>query len=162
MSAKIALVGHPEDLHIHNGVATFTIVTSPASSTALIGLPLFEAVTYRVQYGEWQYNRGRAHLGDHSDLVVEGCLEPRVDERGKSYIAVVAMSVASILARNEKKLQQLRDQFAQAEEAYDAACASYGDDSPQAQAAQAQWTALKDGLLKFLDKHPEFQRRSLV
>ncbi len=56
----------------------------------------------------------------------------------------------------------IRDQFVRAEEAYDAACAAHGEDSPQAQAAQAQWTALKESLLKFLDKHPEFQGRSLV
>ncbi|GEM_PF-2716097 len=54
------------------------------------------------------------------------------------------------------------NQFVQAGEADDAACANYGEDSPQARAAQAQWTALKDGLLKFLDKHPEFKGRSLV
>lgn len=162
MSAKIILTGHPEDLQIKNGIVSFRIVAGPASSTAPKGLPLFKAVPYSVQCSERQYNRARAHAADHSDLIIEGYLEPRADERGKSYIAVIATSVVSQLAQNEKKLQQLRDQFAQAEEAYDAACASYGEDSPQAHAAQAQWTALKDGLLKFLDKHPEFQGRSLV
>ena len=162
MSAKITLTGHPEDLQVKNGVVTFRIVTGPASKTAPKGLPLFKAVPYSVQCSERQYNQGLAHANDHSALIIEGYLEPCLDERGKPYIAVVATSVVSQLAQNEKKLQQLRDQFAQAEEAYDATCASYGEDSPQAQAAQTQWAALKEGLLKFLDKHPEFKGRSLV
>lgn len=162
MSAKITLIGHPEDLRISNGVVTCTIVTGPASSTAPKGLTLFKAVTYSVQCSERQYNRGRAHPDDDSDLVIEGYLEPRVGERGKPYVAVVATSVVSQFAQNEKKLQQLRDQFVLVEEAYAAACAAHGEDSPQAQAALAQWEAQKEGLSTFLDKHPEFKGRSLV
>lgn len=161
MSAKITLVGHPEALQISKGVVTFRIVTGPASNTAPKGLPLFKATTYVVQCSERQYNRGRAHANDKSDLLLEGYLEPRVDEHGKPYVAVIATSVTSMLAQNERKLQQLREQFVQAEAAYEAVCETQGEDSPQAQSALAQWEAAKDSLLKFLEKHPEFKGRGL-
>ncbi len=161
MSAKITLVGHPEALRIEKGVVTFRLVTGPASNTAPKGLPLFKSVTYIVQCSERQYNRGRAHPQDKSDLVLEGYLEPRLDEQGRPCIAVVATSVASLLAQNERKLLQIRDQFVQAEADYDAVCEAQGEDSPPAQTALAQWEAAKTSLLKFLEKHPEFRGRSL-
>lgn len=161
MSAKIILIGHPEALRLANGSVTFRIVTGPPTNTAPKGLPLFKAATYLVQCTERQYNRGRAHPQDTSALVLEGYLEPRVDEHGAPYIAVIATSVVSLLAQNERKLQQLRAQFVQAETAYEAACATHGEDSPQAQTAHQHWEAAKESLLRFLEKHPEFKGRDL-
>ncbi len=161
MSAKIILVGHPESLTIAQGIVTFRLFTGPASATAPKGLPLFKAAPYVIQCTERQYNRGRAHPNDHSDLVLEGYLEPRVDENGKPYVAVIATSVFSLLAQNERKLQQLRDQFVQAEAAHEAASEAHGEDSPQAQAALQQWEAAKSSFLRYLEKHPEFKGREL-
>ncbi|MBN1922477.1 MAG: hypothetical protein JW892_14615 [Anaerolineae bacterium] len=161
MSAKITLVGHPEDLQISQSIVSFRIVTGPASNTAPKGLPLFKAATYTVQCNERQYNRGRAHADDKSDLIIEGYLEPRLDRNGEPFIAVVATTLNSILAQNEKKLQQLREQFVQAETAYEDACEAHGENSPNANMALEQWEATKASLLKYLEKHPEFKGREL-
>ncbi len=161
MSAKITLVGHPEALQISQGIVSFRIVAGPASNTAPKGLPLFRATTYVVQCNERQYNRGRAHTNDSSDLVIEGYLEPRLDDRGNPTIAVVATAISSILAQSEKKLEQLREQFVQAENAYEAACAAHGENAPQALLALEQWEAMKQSLLRYLEKHPEFKGREL-
>ncbi|MBN2003266.1 MAG: hypothetical protein JXA21_07915 [Anaerolineae bacterium] len=85
-----------------------------------------------VQCGERQYRRGRAHGNDRFDLILEGYHEPRADELGRPYVALIATSVTSMLAQNEKKLAQIREQFVQAEDSYEAAGTEYGDDSPQA------------------------------
>lgn len=161
MSAKITLVGHPEDLQISQSIVSFRIVTGPASNTAPKGLPLFETTTYTVQCNERQYNRGRAHADDESDLIIEGYLEPRLDGNGKPVIAVVATALNSMLAQNEKKLQQLREQFVQAETAYETACTTHGENSPHANMALEQWETTKASLLRYLEKHPEFKGREL-
>lgn len=161
MSAKITLVGCPEALQISQGIVSFRIVTGPASNTAPKGLPLFKATTYTVQCNERQYNRGRTHADDKSDLIIEGYLEPRLDGDGKPIIAVVATTLNSILAQNEKKLEQLRDQFVQTENIYETACATHGENSPHASMALEQWEATKASLLKFLEKHPELKGREL-
>jgi len=60
-----------------------------------------------------------------SKLVIEGYREPRVDQDGKPYVA----------SKNQQaghKLEQIRKEAEKTEEAFDAACDEYGEDSPQA------------------------------
>ncbi len=149
MTAKITLIGQPQHIQTKNGVVSFTIVTGPASTTAPKGLTLFKAVTYRVECSERQYNRGRADAHDKSDLILEGYLEPRVDEAGKPYVAVVALSVISKQVQGARKLEQLRDETLKAEEAYERACNQFGEESPQALAAAEAFESVKSGWLKF-------------
>jgi hypothetical protein len=156
MTAKVTLIGQPQSLCMEkDGVVTFCIVTGPASNTAPKGLPLFKATTYVVQCTQRQLNRGRASDRDKSELVIEGYQEPRIGEDGKPYIAVVALSVASKQAQAERKLEQLREEVAKAEDAYNAACDHYGDESPQARAASEAFEKMKAGLVKFMAGHPE-------
>jgi hypothetical protein len=54
-------------------------------------------------------------------LVIKGYQEPRVDENGKPYIAVVATSVISKLMQSQRKLEPLREEVGKAQEAYGAA-----------------------------------------
>jgi hypothetical protein len=157
MSAKVTLVGQPQGLHIEDGIVTFKMITGPASNTAPKGLNLFKAATYVVQCSERQYNRGRVDAHDKSELILEGYQEPRVDEQGRPYIAVVALSVASKNTQNARKLEQLREETIKAEEAYDAVCEQYGADSPQAEAAGQAFEGVKAGLLKFMANHPELR-----
>ena len=149
MTAKITLMGQPQQVQIRNGIVAFSIVTGPASNTAPKGLALFKAVTYRVECSERQYNRGRADVQDKSELILEGYLEPRIDEQGKSYIAVVALSVVSKQVQTTRKLEQLREETVKAEEAFEQACLQFGDESPQAQAAAETFEKVKTGWLKF-------------
>lgn len=149
MTAKLTLMGQPQHVQVKNGVVAFTIITGPASNTAPKGLVLFKAVTYRVECSERQFNRGRADAQDKSELILEGYLEPRMDETGKPYIAVVALSVVSKQVQTARKLEQLRDETVKAEEAYEQACEQFGDESPQAQAAAEAFEKVKAGWLKF-------------
>ncbi len=155
MSAKVNLVGHPQGLHIEKDIVTFKIITGPASNTAPKGLPLFKATTYIVQCTQKQYQKARAGAQDQSELIIEGYQEPRLDSNGKPYIAVVATSVLSRQTQNARKLTQIRDEVIKAEEAYDTACAQFGQDSPQAQTTLALLEKVKANLLKFLNNHPE-------
>jgi hypothetical protein len=148
MTAKITLIGQPQHLQIKNGIASFSIITGPASNTAPKGLALFKAVTYRIECSERQLNRGRADARDKSELILEGYLEPRVDETGKPYIAVVALSVISKQVQNARKVEQLREETLKAEEAYEQACEQFGDESLQAQAAAETFEKVKAGWLK--------------
>ena len=155
MTAKVTLIGQPQGLRIEKDIVTFRIITGPASNTAPKGLTLFKAVTYVVQCAMRQYNRGRASERDKSELVIEGYQEPRIGEDGQPYIAVVALSVASKLMQSQRKLEQLREEVGKAEDAYNAACDQYGDDTPQARAALEAFEKLKAGLVKFMESHPE-------
>ena len=155
MSAKVTLIGQPQSLITKDGIVTFRLLTGPASNTAPKGLQLFKASAYLVQCSERQFTRGRADAGDKSELILEGYQEPRVDESGKPYIAVVALSVVSKQAQNARKLEQLREETVKAEEAYDAACEQFGIDSLQAVAAGQAFEGVKAGLLKFMANHPE-------
>jgi hypothetical protein len=155
MSAKVTLIGQPQSLTVKDGIVSFKLLTGPASNSAPKGLQLFKAATYLVQCSERQFNRGRADASDKSELILEGYQEPRVDESGKPYIAVVALSVVSKQAQNTRKLEQLREETVKAEEAYDAACAQFGDESPQARATLEAFETVKAGLLKFMASHPE-------
>ena len=153
MTAKLTLIGQPQGVKISNGIVTFSITTGPASNTAPKGLALFKAVTYRVECSERQYNRGRADAQDKSELILEGYLEPRVDETGKPYVAVVALSVISKQVQSARKLEQLRDETVKAEEAYEQACDQFGAESPQALAAAEAFEKVKAGWLKFKAAH---------
>ena len=136
-------------------MVTFRIITGPASNTAPKGLTLFKTTTYVVQCAQRQYNRGRVSNHDKSELVIEGYQEPRIGEDGKPYIAVVALSVASKNQQAARKLEQLNEEVGKAEDAYNAACDQYGDDTPQARAALEAFEKLKAGLVKFMESHPE-------
>jgi single-stranded DNA-specific DHH superfamily exonuclease len=81
----------------------------------------------------------------------------RIGEDGKPYIAVVALSVASKNQQAARKLEQLNEEVGKAEDAYNAACDQYGDDTPQARAALEAFEKLKAGLVKFLENHPELK-----
>ncbi len=149
MTAKLTLIGQPQHPQVKNGIVSFSITTGPASSTAPKGLTLFKSVTYRVECSERQFNRGRADAQDQSELILEGYLEPRVDETGKPYVAVVALSVISKQVQSARKLEQLRDETVKAEEVYEQTCEQFGDESPQAQAAAEAFEKVKAGWLKF-------------
>jgi hypothetical protein len=155
MTAKLTLIGQPQHLKVSNGIAAFTITTGPASNTAPKGLVLFKSVTYRVECSERQFNRGRADARDKSELILEGYQEPRIDETGKPYIAVVALSVISKQVQTARKFEQLRDETVKAEEAYEQACNQFGDESPQAQAAAEAFEKVKAGWLKLKATYSE-------
>ena len=154
MTAKLTLIGQPQGLKVSNGIASFTITTGPASNTAPKGLTLFKSVTYRVECSERQFNRGRADAQDKSELILEGYLEPRLDEQGKLYVAMVALSVMSKQVQSARKLEQLRDETIKAEEVYEQACDQFGAESPQALAAADAFEKVKAGWLKFKAAHP--------
>ena len=153
MTAKLTLIGQPQGLKVSNGIASFTITTGPASNTAPKGLTLFKSVTYRVECSERQFNRGRADVHDQSELILEGYLEPRSDEQGKPYVAVIALSVVSKQVQSVRKLKQLRDETVKAEEAYEQACDQFGAESPQTPAAAEAFEKVKAGWLKFKAAH---------
>ena len=156
MTARITLIGQPQHLQVKNGIASFSIITSPASNTAPRSLTLFKAVTYRVECSERQFNRGRGDAQDKSELILEGYLEPRVDETGKPYIAVVAPSVVSKQVQTARKFEHLREETVKAEEVYyEEACNQFGEESPQAQAAAESFEKAKAGWLKFKAAHSE-------
>ncbi len=155
MSAKVNIIGQPQGLRIEKDIATFKIITGPASSTAPKGLPMFKAATYLVQCSQKQYRKARASEQDKSELIIEGYQEPRVDEGGKLYIAIVATSVLSKQSQTERKLVQIRDEVVKAEEAYEAACNQFGQDTPQAQSALELLEKVKANLVKFMSNHPE-------
>jgi len=156
MTAKITLIGQPQGLQTSkDGIVTFKIIAGPASNTAPKGLTLFKAVTYVVQCSLRQINRGRVGDNDHSELIIEGYQEPRIGEDGKPYIAVVALAVASKNQQAARKLEQLREEVEKAEDAYNAACDQYGDDSPQARAASEAFEKLKANLVRFLSSHAQ-------
>jgi hypothetical protein len=148
MSAKITLIGQPQSVQVKNGIVSFTITTGPASNTAPKGLDLFKSVAYHVECSERQYNRGRADTRDKSELILEGYLEPRVDEAGKLYVAVVALSVISKQVQQARKVEQLQEETLKAEEAYEQACEQFGADSAQAQSAAETFEKVKAGWLK--------------
>jgi hypothetical protein len=154
MTAKITLIGQPQGVQIKNGIVSFTITTGPASNTAPKGLNLFKSVTYHVECSERQYNRGHADGHDKSELILEGYLEPRVDEAGKLYVAVVALSVISKQVQSARKVEQLREETLTAEEAYEQACEQFGADSAQAQAAAEAFEKVKAGWLKLKAAQP--------
>ena len=104
--------------------------------------------------------------------LIEGYQEPRtlapaasasVGEDGKPYIAVAALSVASKNLQAGRKLEQLNEEVGKAEDAYNAACDQYGDDTPQAHAdlevfvprTPFRGEKLKAGLVKFMEGHTE-------
>ena len=153
MTAKLTLIGQPQSVKVSNGIVAFSITTGPASNTAPKGLTLFKSVTYRVECSERQFNRGRADVHDKSELILEGYLEPRIDEQGKPYVAVVALSVISKQVQSARKLEQLRDETVKAEEAYEQACDQFGAESPQALAAAEAFEKVKAGWLKFKAAH---------
>jgi len=148
MSAKITLIGQPQGVQVKNGIVSFTITTGPASNTAPKGLNLFKSVAYHVECSERQYNRGRADGRDKSELILEGYLEPRLDEAGRLYVAVVALSVISKQVQQTRKVEQLQEETLKAEEAYEQACEQFGADSAQAQAAAEAFEKVKAGWLK--------------
>ncbi len=153
MTAKLTLIGQPQHLQVKNGIVSFSITTGPASSTAPKGLALFKSATYRVECSERQFNRGRADAQDKSELILEGYLEPRIDEQGKPYVAVIALSVVSKQVQIVRKFEQLRDETVKAEEAYEQACDQFGAESPQALAAAEAFEKVKAGWLKFKAAH---------
>jgi hypothetical protein len=155
MSAKVNIIGQPQGLRIEHDIATFKIITGPASSTAPKGLPMFRATTYIVQCSQKQYRKARANEQDKSELIIEGYQEPRTDESGKLYIAVVATSVLSKQSQTERKLVQIRDEVVKAEEAYEVACDQFGQDTPQAQSALGLLEKVKANLVKYMSNHPE-------
>ncbi len=157
MSAKIQLIGQPQALHIEKEAITFRLITGPASSTAPKGLPMFKASTYMVQCSQKQYKRARASEQDKSELIIEGYQEPRVDENGKLYIAVVATAILSKQTQDERKLGQIREEAIKTEEAYEAACTQFGDESQQARAALELFEKTKANLIKFMSSHPELR-----
>ena len=91
---------------------------------------------------------------DRSELILEGYLEPRVDEAGKLYVAVVALSVISKQVQHARKVEQLQEETVKAEEAYEQACEQFGADSAQAQATAEAFEQVKAGWLKLKAAQP--------
>jgi len=95
-----------------------------------------------------------------SELVIEGHPEPRVDESGKLYIAVIACVVPNdaVASKNQqaaRKLEQLREEVVKTKDVYDAACDQFGVDSAPARAALDALEKLKANLVRFMSNHPE-------
>jgi len=88
---------------IEGGTVAFTITAGPPAQNAPKGLPLYGEVTYTVRCSRRQYDKGRTGKDDHSDLVIEGYQEPRLDPAsGRLTIAVVAMSLLSKRLQDER------------------------------------------------------------
>ena len=155
MSAKITLIGQPQQLRIEKDLDTFKIITGPASNSAPKGLTLFKAVTYVVQCNKRQFERGRTDALDKSELIIEGYLEPRAGGDGQLSIAVVALAISSKQMQSQRKLTQLREETIKAEEAYEQACDQHGLDSPEARHAAEAFEKVKANLLKFMGNQPK-------
>ena len=155
MSAKITLIGQPQDLRVEKDLVTFKIIASPASNSAPKGLTLFKAVTYVVPCNKRQLERSRTAAHDNSELIIEGYLEPRADAAGRLSIAVVALTISSKQVQSQRKLTQLREETIKAEEAYERACDQHGLDSPEARRAAEAFDKIKANLLKFMSNQPK-------
>lgn len=155
MGAKIVLTGQAKDIHKDDHIVAFRIIAGPTTQHPPRGLKLYGQVRYQVECSTRQWRRARQDPNDHSDLMIEGYLEPRREaETGKLYVAVVATSVQSTLVQNHRKLEQLREALEKARQAYVQARKS---DSPAAELEEkaAAFVKANESLCKFLEKHPE-------
>ena len=154
MGAKIILTGTAKNVqqHTKTNKVSFAIVTGPASKTAPKGLKLFGDVRYMVECSARQWRRARFSEDDDSDLTIEGFQEPR-QQGGKTYIAVVAMSVQSIRLQKERKLKQLTNELEQAKAAF---AEAKDADVPKAELEPlaARLVKASDNLTKFREYNP--------
>ena len=155
MGSKIILTGAAKDVRIKDQIVSFRLVTGPAVQHPPKGLKLFGQVSYQVQCVKKQWNKARYGPDDNSDLIIEGYLEPRVDEEtGKLYIAVVAMSVLSMRVQNERKLVQLTQAY---EEALVAFKKAREEEVPEKELESKAAVLVKaqESLDRFRERHPE-------
>ena len=155
MGARLTLIGKARDVQKTDRAISFTIVTGPATSHPPRGLKLFGPVRYQVQCTSRQWRRARHHGDDRSDLIVEGYLEPRRDpESAQLYVAVVAMSVQSILAQNNRKLQQLIEVLDETRDEYRRARQG-GCDRSVLEEKAAAFVKANESVQRFLQAHPD-------
>jgi hypothetical protein len=155
MGTEIVLTGQAKDIQKHDRSITFHIITGPAAKKPPRGLKLFGPTLYQVECTSRQWGRARQHADDHSDLTVEGYLEPRRDsETGRLYIAVIATSVQSALLQNVRELEHLGQVLQEARDAF--MCArEQGVDRPLLEEKAATFVEASENVQQFLARHPE-------
>ncbi|MBC8444929.1 MAG: hypothetical protein H8D77_02280 [Chloroflexi bacterium] len=155
MGAEIVLTGQAKDIQKHDRSITCHIIAGPAAKQPPRGLKLFGQTLYQVECTIRQWRRARQHANDHSDLTVEGYLEPRRDsETGRLYIAVIATSVQSALLQNVCKLEQLEQVLQEARDAF--VCArEQGVDQRLLEEKAARFVEASECVGQFLERHPE-------
>lgn len=155
MGAKITLTGAAKGVQRQDNLILFRLVTGPATKSPPRGLKLFGQVTYQVQCSQRQWNRARVSDDDDSDLIVEGYCEPQQDPAtGKLYIAVVALSLRSMMRQNEQKLQQLSDELEKAKAVYQEAKAC-GALRQELEPLAERLVEAHESMERFLGRHPE-------
>lgn len=158
MGAKIMLSGQAKEIRKQERTVSFYIVTGPATKHPPRGLKLFGQTRYHIECTERQWRRAQQNPEDRSDLMVEGYLEPRRDgETGRLYIAVVAMSVQSMLVQHMRKLEQLQQVLKDTREAFKRAREG---DAPQGvlEERAAAFVRANESVEKFLEKHPGLRK----
>jgi hypothetical protein len=159
MGCKITLTGQAKDIQKLERSVTFYILTGPATKHPPRGLKLFGQTRYAVECTLRQWRRARFDAEDDSDLVVEGYQEPRRDpETGHLYIAVVAMSVQSIMSQSMRKLGQLEEVLEQTREAFSQAKSS-GVPRQELEEKAAAFVKANESVASFVEKHPELADR---
>ena len=154
MGAKITITGQAKNVQKQERSVSFRVVTGPATQHPPRGLKLFGQTRYHVECTLRQWRRARHDPNDNSDLVVEGYLEPRREpETGKLYIAVVAMSVQSILTQSARKLEQLQQSLRETREAFKRAKDSGASKDVLEEKASA-FVRANESVQEFLAKHP--------
>ncbi len=156
MGAKIVLTGTAKGVqqHTKTNKVGFTIVTGPASKTAPKGLKLFGETRYVVECSARQWRRARFSEDDNSDLTIEGFQEPR-HQMGKTYIAVVAMSIQSMRLQKERKLKQLTNELEQSKAAFAEAKDAGGMSKAELEPLAARLVKASDNLAKFREYNPD-------
>jgi hypothetical protein len=158
MGAMIVLTGHAENIEEKDELVSFHVLTGPATRKPPRGLKLFDPVQYYVECTVLQWRHARRSADDESDLIVEGYIEPRQDpDTDQLYIAVVALSVQSVLAQQCQKLEQLTQALHEARDAYRQARES-GASVEELEEKAAAFVAANEKARKFLQKHPELGR----
>lgn len=160
MGAKVILTGQAQEVQIQDQVVLLIMVTGPSIQQPPRGLALFEPVRYQVECTLRQWRRARYDDQDRTDLVVEGYQEPRRDETGKLYIAVVAQSIQSLLAQNAHKLEQLQEALEQARESFKQAREA-GALRPVLEEKAAALVKANENLEAFRVRHSELTARKI-
>jgi hypothetical protein len=162
MGAKLTLTGPAQKIQEGNTIVKFQIISGPAVKNPPKGLPLYGQVRYEVQCSARQWRKARVHDQDDSDLIVEGYIKPKVDDKGRPFVALVAMSVMSQMTVSKRKQQQLYDAMCQAEDAYiELFDRAEADPAAKArlEAASERLEQAKAGYLRFMERHPELQNQ---
>ncbi len=155
MGAKVMITGPAKAVQFNKkkNKWTFRISAKPAFGNSPKGMKMFGSTEYHIECTNRQWRRGHASENDNSDLVIEGYQEPRQD-KGKLYIAVVAMSVSTKGLQTERKFNQIKGEL---DKAIDTFREGKGASLPpdQLRDLAAQVVKAEENLNKFIQKNKE-------